>query len=120
MKTIAELAQRVAGAARAQAAQYAGGQERPLGGYALTMSVYAGTVAALAAAVRARGKPVPDGLSVGDLMLCAASTQRDRDVQTQATSAVVCQTSLRRDVVSRAVETDAAGAPTQRSQARAR
>jgi hypothetical protein len=76
MKTIAELAQRVAGAARAQAAQYAGGQERPLGGYALTMSVYAGTVAALAAAVRARGKPVPDGLSVGDLMLCAASTHK--------------------------------------------
>jgi hypothetical protein len=38
--------------------------------------VYAATVAALAAAVRARGTPVPDRLSVGDVALCAASTHK--------------------------------------------
>ena len=76
MKTVTDMKDRLAGAARSQAAQYAGGQERPLGGYAITMTVYAGAVAALAAAARARGRPVPDGLSAGDLVLCAASTHK--------------------------------------------
>jgi hypothetical protein len=33
------MKERLAGAVRSQAAQYAGGEVRPLGGYALTMSV---------------------------------------------------------------------------------
>jgi hypothetical protein len=76
MKTPTEMKDRLVDAARNHAAQYAGGEERPLGGYATTMTVYAGSVAALAAAVRALGKPVPDGVSAGDLVLCAASTHK--------------------------------------------
>jgi len=76
MNTVSEMKDRLAGAARSQAAQYAGGEKRPLGGYATTMTVYGGTVAALAAAVMARGKSVPDGLAAGDLVLCAASTHK--------------------------------------------
>jgi hypothetical protein len=76
MKTVTEMKDRLADAARSQAAQYTRGQERPLGGYVAAMTVYAGTVAAVAAAVRALGKPVPDGLSAGDLVLCAASTHK--------------------------------------------
>ncbi len=76
MKTVTEMKDRIAAAGRSQAAQYAGGQQRPLGGYATAMTVYAGMVAALAAGVKARGKPVPDGLAVGDLVLCAASTHK--------------------------------------------
>ncbi len=71
-----EMKDQLASAARVQASQYARGQDRPLAGYATVMTVYAGTVAALAAAVRALGKQVPDGLSAGDLVLCAASTHK--------------------------------------------
>ncbi|MGN6676812.1 MAG: DUF1360 domain-containing protein [Streptosporangiaceae bacterium] len=76
MKTVTEVRQRLSAVAHAQARQYAGGDERPLRGYALTMSVYAGTVAAITAAVRLTGKPVPDRPSAADLALCAASTHK--------------------------------------------
>ncbi|HEX7996094.1 MAG TPA: DUF1360 domain-containing protein [Streptosporangiaceae bacterium] len=76
MKTVTEIKDRLAGAARSQAEQYAGGENRPLGGYATTMTVYVGTVAALATAVKASGKSLPDGLAAGDLVLCAASTHK--------------------------------------------
>jgi Protein of unknown function (DUF1360) len=76
MKTVTEMKDRLAGAARSQAAQYARGQQQPLGSYATTMTVYAATVTAVAAAVRARGRPVPDGLAAGDLVLCAAASHK--------------------------------------------
>jgi hypothetical protein len=76
MKTVTEMKDRLAGAARSQAAQYARGHQQPLGGYATTMTVYAATVAAVAAAVQARGRPVPDGLAAGDLVLCAAASHK--------------------------------------------
>lgn len=76
MSTVTEIKDRLLGAAHAQAAQYADGQQRPLGGYAAAMTAYAGTVAALAAAVRASGKQLPDGLSAGDLVLSAVSTHK--------------------------------------------
>ena len=76
MKAVTEIKDRLAGTVHAEAGKYAGDAERPLGGYAVTMTVYAGTVAALAAAVKARGKPVPDRLCTSDLVLCAASTHK--------------------------------------------
>ncbi len=76
MKTVTEMKDRLAGAARVQASRYARGEQRPLAGYAAVMTVYAGAIAAVAAAVSAQGKPVPDGLSAGDLVLCAASTHK--------------------------------------------
>lgn len=76
MTMLTDVKQRLAGAARGQAVRYAGDGERPLRGYAATMSIYAATVAGLAAAVRASGKEVPDGLPAGDLVLCAAATHK--------------------------------------------
>jgi Protein of unknown function (DUF1360) len=76
MNAVKDIKDRLAGTAHAEAGEYARGAERPLGGYAVTMTVYAGTVAALAATVRARGKPIPDRLSASDLVLCAASTHK--------------------------------------------
>ena len=46
---------RLAGGWRRQQEEYAHGEDRPLGGYAATMSVYGGMIAAVAAAVRLTG-----------------------------------------------------------------
>lgn len=76
MSTVAEIKDRLLGAAHAQAARYEDGQQRPLGGYVGAMAAYAGMVAALAATMRASGKQLPDGLSAGDLALSAVSTHK--------------------------------------------
>jgi hypothetical protein len=76
MTTLTEIRKRITGTARAQASRYAHGDERPLGGYAVTMGVYGGTLAVLAAAVRLSGRDLPSGLSPGDITLCAASTHK--------------------------------------------
>jgi len=76
MQTVTELRRRLSAAADAQGARYARGEERPLRGYAVTMSVYLGTVALLGAAIRISGTPLPDGLPGRDLALCAVATHK--------------------------------------------
>lgn len=67
---------RLVGAVRVEEARYEDGQERPLRGYAITMTVYAGVVGALAAAASATRRTIPAGLGVTDVALCAAATHK--------------------------------------------
>jgi hypothetical protein len=62
--------------ARAQHDQYAGDEDRPLGGYAMTMTVYGAVVGGLAALARATGRDIPDGLSPTDVGLSALATHK--------------------------------------------
>jgi hypothetical protein len=66
----------LAGLARSQQRQYAGDADRPLAGYLGTMATYGTVVGALAAATRLSGRPVPDGLPVKDVTLCALATHK--------------------------------------------
>jgi len=50
--------------------------QRPLGGYARTMAVYAGTTGTLALVARARGVRLPSSVPVGDVALLAIATYR--------------------------------------------
>ncbi|MFJ6217319.1 DUF1360 domain-containing protein [Streptomyces sp. NPDC092296] len=54
---------------------YTGGSDHPLGGYLGAMGVYAASVAALAAAARLAGRPLPEP-TVWDLALCTGATHR--------------------------------------------
>jgi hypothetical protein len=67
---------RLARMVRAEQGAYAGDEDRPLGGYLMTMTVYAGITGALAAAVRMTGREVPDGLSAKDIALSALATYK--------------------------------------------
>lgn len=62
--------------ARSQHGQYAGDADRPLGGYLMTMTAYAGVVGVLAAGARLTGREVPDGLPVKDVALSALATHK--------------------------------------------
>ncbi|MGY1808364.1 DUF1360 domain-containing protein [Blastococcus sp. SYSU D00669] len=62
--------------ARTQKREYTNGAERPLGGDLGAMGVYAGLVAAGAAAVRASGRDLPDRIPVGDAVLLTVATFR--------------------------------------------
>lgn len=62
--------------ARAEQGAYAGGEDRPLGGYLMTMAVYAGVTGMLAAAIRITGREVPDGLPARDIALSALATYK--------------------------------------------
>jgi hypothetical protein len=62
--------------ARSQHGQYAGDADRPIGGYLVTMTAYAGVVGALAAAARVTGREVPDGLPAKDIALSALATHK--------------------------------------------
>jgi hypothetical protein len=61
--------------ARAEAAEYRQGSDRPLSGYLKTMSVYAGLVGSLSAAVWRTGR-LPERVSAGDLALVALATHK--------------------------------------------
>lgn len=76
MTSLTNLRDKFSRTARAQAEQYSGDTERPLRGYVITMSVYAGVVAALAGVVRLTHAEPPDGLSERDVVLCAAATHK--------------------------------------------
>ena len=76
MQTIETARARLRGLAREQRKRYAGDSDRPIGGYAATMGVYAGVVGALAAGARATGRDVPEGLSVTDVGLSALATHK--------------------------------------------
>src|SRR3546814_4827565 len=57
-----DAAEAVGSAARDEAERYAAGADRPLGGYAVLLSIYTSMLAALAALVRRRGG-LPDRLA---------------------------------------------------------
>lgn len=76
MTTLTDLKDRLAGAVRAQEASYAGDADRPLRGYAITMTTYAGLVGLIAAGIRLTGRQVPDGLAASDLVLSAVATYK--------------------------------------------
>src|SRR5437764_3771455 len=61
---------------REQAASYSDGQDRPLAGYAGTMSVYAAVVGLIAGTARLTGRAVPDELTPADVALSAAATHK--------------------------------------------
>lgn len=57
--------------------RYAGGSDRPLGGYLATMSTYSAVIAALAGAARLTGRRLPDDPMNGrDVVLAAAATHK--------------------------------------------
>jgi Protein of unknown function (DUF1360) len=76
MTTFTELKDRLTGAASAQGARYSGGADRPLRGYAVTMTVYASLVGALAGLARMTGRDIPERLDVTDILLSAAATHK--------------------------------------------
>jgi|SRR5579859_188920 len=76
MTTFTDLKDRVAAAASAQAARYSGDDDRPLRGYAITMTVYAGVVGTLAGLTRLTGRDIPDRFPAADIVLCAAATHK--------------------------------------------
>jgi len=61
MTVLTEGARKIAARAAGQARAYAAGQDRPLGGYAVTMVTYATVAGALAGLARLTGRPVPSG-----------------------------------------------------------
>lgn len=67
---------RLSDAVRAQEERYAGGEERPLRGYATTMAVYSSVVVTLAAAAKATGRDVPDRISPADVAMSAVATHK--------------------------------------------
>jgi len=74
--TLTDIKDRVVAAAGAQSERYSHGDDRPLRGYAITMTVYASLVGALASIARFTGRDVPDGFPVTDVALCAAATYK--------------------------------------------
>ncbi len=76
MAEFTALKERVTRSWRRQQQEYAHGEDFPLGGYTAAMSVYGGVVAALAAAVRLSGTPLPDRISPWDTALIAVATHK--------------------------------------------
>jgi hypothetical protein len=76
MASFTDLKDRATAAAKAQGMRYSGGEDRPLRGYAVTMSVYAGVVGALAGLARLTHREIPDRLPASDVVLCAAATHK--------------------------------------------
>ncbi len=76
MSVLTDFRSRVTGLARSEKARYSGGEDRPLGGYAAAMAVYAAAVGALAGITRATRHEVPDGLAMPDVLLAAMATHK--------------------------------------------
>jgi hypothetical protein len=76
MTTLTEVRDKLASAARTQSARYADGEDRPLGGYAVTMAVYGGLVGSLTWIAKISGRDIPDRLSAMDLACGAAATHK--------------------------------------------
>ncbi len=70
-----EAVEMIVGKARQESQEYSGGQERPLGGYATAMSVYAAAVVSASAVARARGRHLPS-LSPYDVSLLGIATHK--------------------------------------------
>jgi hypothetical protein len=76
MSVLTDFRSRVTGLARSEKARYSAGEERPLGGYAAAMAVYAAAVGSLVGITRVTGHEVPDGLAVRDVVLSAVATHK--------------------------------------------
>jgi hypothetical protein len=76
MITAAAARDRLERLARSVLDRYAGSEDRPLAGYAMTMATYATVVAALAGTARLTGREVPDRVQVTDVVLCALATEK--------------------------------------------
>lgn len=55
---------------------YAPHEHRPLAGYSLSLSVYAAMTAALAAAIRSSGRPLPERPAGADVLLISVATHK--------------------------------------------
>jgi hypothetical protein len=73
---ITEVIQRVEHAVDETREQYANGADRPIGAYAVLLSVYASLVAALSFVVRRRKAPLPERISPADLALLMVATHK--------------------------------------------
>lgn len=76
MAVAEDLKDRLVRAAKEQRDRYAGGEDRPIKGYAGTMAVYAGLVGMLAVAARATHRQIPAGMSAKDVTLCTVATHK--------------------------------------------
>lgn len=76
MAQVTELRDRVSKAWRRQRDQYEHGEDFPLGGYAVAMSVYGGAVAALAGVIRATGTRLPERVGPWDTLLTVLATHK--------------------------------------------
>ncbi len=76
MTVLTQIKDKLAGTAHTQESRYAGDEDRPLGGYVLTMTVYAGLVGALAGVAKVTGREVPERISAPDIVLSAVATQK--------------------------------------------
>ena len=71
-----QAAAEVKGLASEIEAEYANGDDRPLGGYLKTMGLYGAAVGALAVAARLTGRRLPDRISAGDFALLSVGTHK--------------------------------------------
>ncbi|MEU2427723.1 DUF1360 domain-containing protein [Streptomyces sp. NPDC007851] len=78
------LAGRLHGLLRRTGRQYAPGQDRPLAGYLATMAGFATYTTGWAAAVRLRGRPLPDRPEPWDVVLTSVATFRLSRLLTKA------------------------------------
>jgi hypothetical protein len=76
MAEVSALKERVSKAWRRQRDGYAHGADFPLGGYAMAMSVYGGTVAALAGVIRLTGTRLPEGIGPWDTLMTVLATHK--------------------------------------------
>ncbi|HXT93270.1 MAG TPA: DUF1360 domain-containing protein [Trebonia sp.] len=76
MTTLATARDKLATLVQAQHSKYEGDADRPLGGYTMTMAVYASVVSAVAASAKAAGVDIPDGLTSKDITLLALATHK--------------------------------------------
>jgi hypothetical protein len=66
----------VARAAKAEAAAYRGGEDRPLGGYVVVMAAFAALVSGAAGLAFATGRKLPPGVGPWEVVLLAAGTHK--------------------------------------------
>ena len=76
MADVTALKERVSKALRRERDEYAHGEDFPLGGYAIAMSVYGGSVAALAGVIRLTGTRLPAGIGPWDTLMTTVATHK--------------------------------------------
>lgn len=76
MTVLTQIKDKLADTVREQESRYAEGEERPLGGYAVTLTAYAGLVGAAAAVAKATGRDIPERMAVQDIALGAVATHK--------------------------------------------
>src|SRR5947209_20037288 len=61
---------------RSAVAGYAPGEDRPLGGYLVTLTAYAGLTGGLAALARLTGRRAPERITTQDVVLISCATHK--------------------------------------------